>query len=276
MLTTKQYQDIKQLQQQCEVHGHFQLKLNDDMLRNRESGQLDFFHYENGELIAFLGLYPFGSEVEVCGMVKQDERRKGHYSRLFHQAMDTTVKAEGYKSILLNAPASSESGKAFLLHVNAAYAKSEYQMEWQQQPLPEVAGVTLRPATPEDWELRLRLNMEAFGDSAEDAPEVEAMIDRDPGSKMFMIDTNGITVGKIRLSLEGESQAWIFGFSILPEHQGKGIGRKALQQVVREQSSIGRTVHLEVETKNDNALGLYQSVGFQAVHAQDYYTYLQK
>ncbi|MGV2806599.1 GNAT family N-acetyltransferase, partial [Clostridium perfringens] len=83
---------------------------------------------------------------------------------------------------------------------------------------------------------------------------------------------NEETVGKLRVSRE-DGQAWIYGFSILPEYQGRGIGRKALRQVVKEQSSAGFTVHLEVETRNDHALRLYESVGFKSVHVQDYYKY---
>jgi ribosomal protein S18 acetylase RimI-like enzyme len=46
-----------------------------------------------------------------------------------------------------------------------------------------------------------------------------------------------------------------------------------LRRVIKDQSSTGHSIHLEVETKNDHALGLYESVGFQAVHSQDYYSY---
>ncbi|WP_231607243.1 GNAT family N-acetyltransferase [Fictibacillus sp. 18YEL24] len=60
----------------------------------------------------------------------------------------------------------------------------------------------------------------------------------------------------------------------MPEHQGQGFGRKVLGQVIKEQSSAGYSVYLEVETKNDQALGLYKAVGFKVVHSQDYYTYL--
>jgi hypothetical protein len=44
MLTTQQLQDIEQLQKECETHDHLQLKLNWEMLRKRETNQLDFFH----------------------------------------------------------------------------------------------------------------------------------------------------------------------------------------------------------------------------------------
>lgn len=255
------------------THDHLQLKLNWEMLRNRQSDQLDFFHYEKDELVAFLGLYAFGSTVEVCGMVKPSERRKGHFHRLFQQGMEK-VRQNGYKKILLNAPAGSDAAKAFLSKQGAEYAFSEHQMEWQEKSLEETDGILLRQATLEDYEMRVRLSVTAFGVDEEDARAMESKIFTD-NTDMLMIDVNEGTVGKIRVSRE-EGQAWIYGFSIFPEYQGKGIGRKVLRRVIKEQSSAGYSVHLEVETKNDHALGLYESVGFKVVHAQDYYRYQRR
>jgi ribosomal protein S18 acetylase RimI-like enzyme len=271
MLTTQQLQDIEQLQKECETHDHLQLKLNWDMLRNRESNQLDILHYENDELVAFLGLYAFGSTVEVCGMVKPCERRKGHFHRLFQQGMET-AKQNGYKKILLNAPAGSNSAKAFLIKQGADYAFSEHQMEWQERSLEEVDGFILRPAKADDYDMRVRLSVTGFGVDEEDAQAMESRVNGDKDTDMLMIDVNEETVGKIRVSRE-DGQAWIYGFSILPEQQGRGIGGKVLRRVVKDQSSAGHSVHLEVQTKNERALRLYESVGFKAVHAQDYYTY---
>ncbi|WP_282936628.1 GNAT family N-acetyltransferase [Paenibacillus sp. RC67] len=271
MLTIQQIKDIEKLQKECEIHDHLQLKLNWEMLRERESDQLDFFHYENGELVAFLGLYAFGSTVEVCGMVKPSERRNGHFHRLFQQGM-AKVKQTGYKKILLNAPAGSDAAKAFLSKQGAEYAFSEHQMEWQEKALEETDGIFLRQATLDDYEMRVRLSVTAFGLDEEDARARESKIFAD-NTDMLMIDVSEGTVGKIRVSRE-EGQAWIYGFSILPEYQGKGIGRKVLRRIIKEQRSAGYSVHLEVETKNDHALGLYESVGFKTMHSQDYYRWM--
>ncbi|MFC5406044.1 GNAT family N-acetyltransferase [Cohnella soli] len=271
MLTKQQLTDIERLQEECERFDQIQLKLNGEMLRKRESDQLDYFYYENGALIAFLALYPFGSTVEVCGMVAPLERRKGHFQRLFRDAM-AYVGQGGYNKILLNTPAGSVSGKAFLLEQGAQYAFSEYQMEWQIRPYEDVIGIRLRPAEPEDFEMRIRLNATAFGLSEEDSRAIESRLDIESDTSVYMIEEGGVTVGKIRVSCE-EGQAWIYGFSILPDYQGRGIGRNVLRQVVRDQSGAGYSVHLEVETKNAQALGLYESVGFKVVHAQDYYRY---
>ncbi|NBD24635.1 GNAT family N-acetyltransferase [Paenibacillus glycinis] len=271
MLTSQQLLAIERLQRACEDHDGIQLKLNWEMLRQRGSDeQLDFLQEENGELIAFLGLYPFGSTVEACGMVKPGERRKGHFQRLFRQGMDKAIQY-GYRNILLNAPAGSEPAKAFLRKQGAEYAFSEHQMVWREQPLEAADDIVLRQATAADYEMRVRLTVAAFGVNEEDARSVESR-DFATNTDMLMIDANGETVGKIRVSREA-GQAWIYGFAILPAHQGKGIGRKVLRRVIKEQSAAGYSVHLEVETKNDHALGLYESVGFRAVHAQDYYRY---
>lgn len=271
MLTTQQLLDIEQLQKECEQHDHIHLKLNWEMLRKRDSDQLDFLHYESGELVVFLGLYAFGSTVEVCGMVKPGERRKGHFQRLFQQGMDA-IKQRGYKKILLNAPARSDSAKAFLNNQGADYAFTEHQMKWQERSLEEVDGIFLRQATHDDFAMRVRLSVTAFGLNEENSQAMETELDEDNDNDMFMIVVNEETVGKIRVYRE-EEQAWIYGFCILPEQQGKGIGRKVLRRIIKDESSAGYSVHLEVETKNEHALRLYESVGFKVEHAQDYYTY---
>ncbi|QJD83000.1 GNAT family N-acetyltransferase [Cohnella herbarum] len=271
MLTKQRLQEIERLQQECERHDGIQLKLNWDMLKKRESDQLDFFYYENDELAAFLGLYDFGSTVEVCGMVKPRERRKGHFDSLFHQGMNV-AKQQGYKKILLNAPTGSEAAKAFLNKQGAEYAFSEHQMKWQQRPIEEAEGIILREATADDYKMRVRLTVTAFGLEEADAQEIENRVDQDSEAEMLMIEADGETVGKIRVDRQ-DGEAWLYGFSVLPERQGKGIGRKALRRVIKQLSATGHSVHLEVETKNDQALGLYESVGFKAVHSQDYYRY---
>lgn len=271
MLTTKQLKEIEILQKECEKNDSLQLKLNWEMLRNRETDQFDFLKYDNEELIAFLGVYAFGSTAEVCGMVKPSERRKGHFKELFNRAK-VTMKHHGFKNVLLNAPASSDAGKAFLKTVGANYKFTEHQMQWLPQSLDDSAGFTLRHATIGDTEMRVKLDVEAFGVPEEDARAMESRIDSDEDTDMFMIALEDKTIGKVRVKRE-DGEAWIYGFCILPEYQGKGIGRKVLSEVVKGQSELGYSVHLEVETKNAHALKLYESVGFKAVHAQDYYVY---
>lgn len=272
MLTMEQLYDVEKLQKEVEVFDKIELKLNWDMLRDRESDHFDFLHYENNELIAFIGLYPFGSTVEVTGMVKPRERRKGQFTKLFKKAMKSAGKI-GYKRILLNAPSTAREAKDFLKKQKADYSFTEHQMKWRPRPLTvSYSEFKLRPTERKDADLRIQLDMLAFDLSEEDALANESNIFNDPDTDLFMIEVNHKAIGKIQIYLE-DSQAWIYGFSILPEFQGQGIGSKVLRYLVQEQSKKGYSVHLEVETTNTNALGLYKAVGFTVIHAQDYYTY---
>ncbi|MGE6412835.1 GNAT family N-acetyltransferase [Planococcus kocurii] len=271
MLSTRQLNEIEQLQKEVEAYDVLELKLNWEMLRSRDSKQLDFFHYESNKLIAFIGLYSFGSTVEVTGMVKPTERRKGHFTKLFEEAM-TSVQQIGYKKVLLNTPASAKAAQDFLKNQGALYKFSEHQMQWEPQPLTASTGFILRQAESTDLKMRIRLDVEAFDISLEDATAMESRLNEEQDTEMLMIDVNNETIGKIRIQRR-DSQAWIYGFSILPEYQGRGIGRKVLQHTVKQQSEAGYSIHLDVETKNAHALRLYEAIGFVVKHAQDYYVY---
>lgn len=271
MLTTKQLNDIEALQKECEIHDNIQLKLNWDMLKTRSETNFDFLLYDKDELIAFLGLYPFGTTVEICGMVKPRERRKHHFSKLLEQAIAIS-RLQGFHKILLNAPAGSDEAKAFLKGINAVYSFSEHQMKWKQKDLEEVSGFTLRIAEQKDLPLRIRLNIESFGLDEQSSIEIENRLDAEMDNSVYIIDVQGESVGKIRVKVE-DNEAWIYGFCILPDFRGNGIGRKVLQSIITKYSDLGNTLHLEVETENAHALNLYESIGFQIVHAQDYYSY---
>lgn len=61
MLTKKQLDDIRSLQQICEETENIELKLNWDTLRSRPADEKhDYFHYnKNGKLLGYLALYSF-------------------------------------------------------------------------------------------------------------------------------------------------------------------------------------------------------------------------
>ncbi|MDW0116569.1 GNAT family N-acetyltransferase [Sporosarcina thermotolerans] len=269
MLTTEQLQSIANLQKECETNDGNLLKLNWDMLRQREDQAMDFFHYVDGELVAYLALYGFGSTVEICGMVKPAHRNQNHFTNLWHQAL-LVIKEKGYKKILLNAPSTSQSAKEWLEKQPCTYDFSEYQMVWKRQSLEEGSGVLLRQSTEEDVPFEIELDVLGFGMSLEDATIHQQEVKNYPNDAHFIIEADGKRLGKIRVS-RNDGESYIYGFVIHPDFQGKGYGRKALQAVVHLEQPSGNPIRLEVEAKNRNALRLYESIGFQTVQGQDYY-----
>ncbi|MEH7440331.1 GNAT family N-acetyltransferase [Neobacillus drentensis] len=273
MLTQEELDSIKELQAVCEKAGGFHLKLNYDMLENRLGQEKeDFFHYENDKLVGFVGSYDFGNKVELCGMVHPNYRRRGIFTRLLEQGIDE-AKRRNIKKILLNAPSSSLSAKNFLTAIPCTFYVAEYQMKWHNVELSEDPSVTLRPSTTtEDFEAEIQLEVSAFGFNEDEARRFNQQIRENSSDQNFIIEADGKTAGKIRVD-EANGEAWIYGFAVFPELQGKGIGRKALTKVVKTENQKGLSVFLEVEAKNAHALKLYESCGFRSYHSQDYYKY---
>ncbi|MGX1194699.1 GNAT family N-acetyltransferase [Metabacillus sp. SLBN-84] len=266
MLTEEQLKEIKELQSECEELDGIQLKLNWDMLQTGEDEHL--LHYENGMLAAFLGIYGFGSKAELCGMVKPSYRRKGIFTHMLNQALAQCK--DTYREILLNAPAESRAAKELLKKMPCTYSISEYQMKWAETPLEEDNLVNLRPSVPSDLNLETQLDVLCFGFLEHEAGPYNRSLKREANQDFIIIEYKGKSVGKLRVS-HSSGEAWIYGFAVLPDYQGKGIGRDTLKKIVLKETGEGYPVFLEVEAKNEHALRLYESCGFKAFHVQDYY-----
>lgn len=269
MLSNEQLLAIELLQKECEQVDNIQLKLNWDMLRQRDDLSMDFFYEENGQLIAYLALYGFGSTVEVCGMVKPIARRHHHFSTLWEKAQQV-IQGKEFTKVLLNAPASSTSAKEWLSTQPCGYDFSEFQMKWKQQPIEASNDILLRKSLSDDTNFEVQLNVLAFNMSKEDARLHQEVIKNNSDDHSFIIEAEGQNIGKIRVNrIDGE--AYIYGFAISPEFQGKGYGGKVLRNMVKNEHESGFSIGLDVEAKNVHALRLYEKIGFMTVQAQDYY-----
>jgi ribosomal protein S18 acetylase RimI-like enzyme len=271
MLTKEELKNIKMLQEICEKEGNLQLKLNFDMLESRsENRKEDFFHYEDGNLVGFLGSYYFGNKVEICGMVHPDYRRRGIFSKLLEEVLQEAKKREA-RTVLLNAPNESQSAKQFLRNIPCTLSMIEYQMKWQNTELFEDQSITVRPSVSEEHkEAEIQLDVQCFGLNEKEARQYKKENKDLDTDLRLIIEVDGKIAGKMRIS-EINGEAWIFGFAVFPELQGKGIGRKALSKVVKMEDEKGFSIFLEVEAKNAHALRLYESCGFISYHSQDYY-----
>ncbi|MED3913615.1 GNAT family N-acetyltransferase [Priestia megaterium] len=274
MLEQHVLEDIQKLQSICEQEEHIELKLNFDMLRSRKQNEVnDFFHYEDNQLVGFIGLYGFGNTVEICGMVAPSYRRKRVFSKLFSQVLHICKKRQ-YTEILLNAPGDSVSGREFLKQIPCSFTFSEYQMKWAEKELEDDNPfVTLRSSQSDtDMKMEMQVDVECFGMSLTEAAAYYEQTKTEEQQIHFIVEYNSQAVGKLRVSYD-KSEAWIYGFGILPSYQKLGIGKAALKQVVLKQLRLGYDIFLEVEAKNKRALQLYETCGFNSYHVQDYYVY---
>lgn len=263
---------ITQLQEICEAEKKFNLKLNLDMITERDNDEFDFFHYDSKQLIGYLGLYPFGKKFELCGMVHPQYRRKGIFTKLLEKAKPLLVQAE---EVLLNTPESSISGKAFIQSLPCQYAFSEFQMKWNQRTKGKnTANLTLKKATEIDIPFIQKLDMLCFDLTEEEALSFANIRLNAKNDTIYLILDGTEEVGKIRLQLQ-EAELWIYGFAVHPDYQGRGIGSQVLNQIIRNEGKQ-YSIHLEVAAKNAHALRLYQSCGFEVYGEQAYYKFDRK
>lgn len=267
---TQMLQNIAGLKKMCEQFDHIQLKLNESTIESGQGVKV-FQQTEDKQLIGYLGVYGFGATAEVCGMVHPDFRRLGIFTALFNEAL-AFMKGAGYKTVLLNSPASSSAGQAFIHQIGASYKMTEYQMKWNGNVTPEPSEkLALRKAQPGDRSFQINLDADGFSIPRE---EVEQFFDaevEDPSTVSHIIEWEGQSAGKLRIHLMND-QYWIYGFVVSQELRGRGIGRNALLNVLHQLQADGLEVHLEVEAENKGPLKLYESCGFEVYHAQDYYT----
>jgi len=274
VLTSEELEQIQSLEQTCTAHDGFALKLNWSMLRSRNGHEpQDYLYYQDGELIAFLGLYSFGSEeVEVSGMVHPSYRRQGIFRGMLTEAI-ADCRSRKFSRVLLIVTGASDTGKAFATGLGAEYSFSEYYMERIHAPSQQaVLPIRLRPVALSDLELLAQLNADGFSMSIEDAREYVRQTLEKNKETTYVAELEGTSIGKISVRLD-EKQAFYYGFVVANELRGRGYGRAILQKTMEfAEEELQKTHHsLEVAAKNESALHLYRSCGFESVRSIEYY-----
>lgn len=266
---------IKELESLCNDNEGLKLKLNWDMLYQRQSDVTnDFLCFDgSGQLVGYLALYSFGGpEAEISGMVHPSYRQKGIFSGLLAHVSDECRRRD-IKSLLLICDRNSSSGAAFAKAYNAEFDHSENKMEMPGsiEPIELNSSILLRKADAEDIEMLVKLNSICFGVSEETTKSYYSNNNVLNSDQIFISVLDGTDIGMLRLSKENDD-ILIYGFGIKPEFRGKGYGRITLGRAVNaalEQKP--RRVALEVDCVNDTALSLYKSCGFKTTATYDYY-----
>jgi ribosomal protein S18 acetylase RimI-like enzyme len=246
------------------------LKLEWEVLRARSGDRVeDLLWWDHGQVCGFVGLYSFGSPVELAGMVAPASRRRGVGTALLDAAI-ALCRSRGEQVALLVVPRASIAGRTLALARGAQLDHSEHALAMTGLPKnsTRTLGVTVRSAVGADWPVVLRLIEAGFGQPAHDITE-EPEATR---GETFVIEHDGQVAGTIRVNRHAQD-ATIYGFVIDPELQGRGLGREALRQLCDRLTAQGAArIGIEVEVDNERALTLYTSLGFEPVTTEDYFS----
>jgi ribosomal protein S18 acetylase RimI-like enzyme len=150
---------------------------------------------------------------------------------------------------------------------------NEYKMTLDKPILPAAFGTELvfRRARPAEKVILQQLMIKIFFGMTEENvagwyENVEA-----PDARYYVVLLDDAYVGKVDVCMD-EHEALIYNFGIAPEYRRRGFGRQLLARTTQDLQAMGhRRITLEVETRNEHALALYRSCGFQESSKYDYY-----
>lgn len=272
-LTDAEITEIAQLVTFCNEQGNLRTRIPLDALHQRSGSEIDdFLYYENSELAGYLYIDSWGKvEKEITGVVKPEFRRRGIFRQLF-EAARVDCKERGVKDMILVCEQNSYAAHAFARAVKAHHDFSEHEMILGTFVERQVSDPRfhMRSATPEDQPALISIMATDMGNEEEARQLVEELY-KEPEQHFYLAALDEKPLGCLRLDKQGEAVG-IYSFIVRPEHRKHGYGRMMLEHIIRRIYDEGpRTIMLEVETTNRNAIGLYESCGFFTRTTYDYF-----
>lgn len=249
----------------------------EEMLAPSENTPAQLLHYQGETLTGFAYLQHLrpDSAIEIYGMVHPDHRRKGVGGTLL-EAAKAVWRQRGASGMLLVCDGALPSGKAFAEANGEEYRFSEHRMvldptSIKRPQLSQGQQIHVQRAEATEVPILAHLVAQAFDDSEEEKKDWIARIFSADNQRFYIGRLDGLPIGTLRIVSFGK-QIDIVTFGVLPSYRGRGYGRQMLLAIV-DLLLVERwpEIALDVETKNANALGLYESCGFRKIRTCDYY-----
>lgn len=281
-LTKDEITAIQQLAAICNAFEGLHMPLSTSAMLEQRSGNetLDFLHYEQGQLVGYVGLDNYGTkQKELVGMVHPDYRRRGIGTQLL-QAAKEEGRHSGIEELVLTCEHSSTSGTTFVKNIHAHLSYAEHEMVlgvFKERPIFD-ERLTFREAmSQDDLEMIVSIMAASMEGSTEHAREHVMNMAKQLNQYFYLMTFGGTSVGcdepigSLRLDAM-EGRTGIYGFVVRPEYRGQGYGRQLLQEVIRIIHNEGsQEIMLDIDVHNTNTLSLYLSCGFEIKTTYDYY-----
>jgi ribosomal protein S18 acetylase RimI-like enzyme len=270
--------EIRKAEELCRKHDNHAGSISLDSSFNfRQDLKSVFLLYDQHILVSVLSIFaPTRQEAEVSAFTIPASRQKGYFNILLEEAT-AEIKRCGVKDILFVCEPSTLSGREVLKKLNARYDFTEYSMKYFETPLSptvksSVQGIMIKASTENIDEI-VELRQKIFADCFDDAMAIAGNTFGSDKRDQYIFSLSDQHVGIVSVFVE-EAEASIHGFGIIPEYQGKGLGKEMLLQITKNLISEGyKDIIIEVDSKNQAAFELYKKCGFKVTVSYDYYRY---
>lgn len=275
-LNGRQREEVRALENLCgeqdKIQGGISLTADED------TGTLPayFLCYEEELLAGFAILYRMPDMVaEICSYIHPQYRKRTMYKKLMTAVLKELKQAEIKTGYYVFEPHASKDFTDMTERGYFTYSHSEYLMEWKYsyQLMPTNALVLKQLAQPEE-RTAAQLLAGAFSMPEEEAAErLSQVCGRD--GVYYAAWQKAEMVGLFALA-EEKTTFYVFDFAVDGDHQGRGIGKALLKEIIRlvqEKCAGGedKKVRIQVGSRNEAAFRLYQKNGFQVISQRDYY-----
>lgn len=272
-LNGRQREEVRELEQICKDCDHINGGVTLATEGDNSEATVFLLSYEENVLAGFVTLYQFeDNSAEILIYIHPNHRKRLHYKKIA-KAIGKELNKNTEAVYYVTEPHKSADLEWLCEEGHFDYDHSEYMMEWkysyQLAPTNELSVKELTDA----HELReaAQLLAGAFAMDSEVATERIVQL-LDSGCKYYGAWKRNELVGIFCLS-EGKESVYVFDFAIDFDHQGRGLGKALLKELIRlvqEKSYIAKIL-IQVGSKNETAFRLYQKNGFMVISQRDYY-----
>ena len=266
--------EVSKVQAVCNEHDKLQGEIEfDTSLNFNKDMKSIFLLYEDKKLVSVLSIFaPTSNEGEITAVTLPEYRQRGYFKKLYEKAVEE-LKNYNVKDVLFVCESESTIGKEVITKLQGKYEFTEYSMKYCNEATEDINSIyntKLRIATNEDLEELICMSQSIFNDEYADA---KSMIEGSFASEarvQYIAIFDNKPVGSATVFSDKE-QSTIYALGILPEYQGKGIGREFLTLLLKEPLKDKQNIRLEVNSVNARAFNLYKSMNFKVEVAFDYY-----
>jgi ribosomal protein S18 acetylase RimI-like enzyme len=274
-LAEEQAEQARALRDLCNSADGLDLKLGISAGFEAQSAEPNAFLCTlDGALVGFCTLVGGDdSQLELCGMVHPEYRRRGIGRALLHAALDSARRRPAAMRVLLICEDASVSGRAFVAAAGGKHDFSENRMETTSTPPAHgsASQLDVREARVDEAHDLAHVIGGSFGQSDDHMAEdiVRDMTAED--ERYFLARLGNEPVGAFKIFID-RPKAYIYAFGVLPEYRRRGYGREILENILPRLFAEGwKAVGLEVDADNAPAQALYLAVGFHNVTVYGYY-----
>ena len=279
MLTRTQQLDnraltaLQSLLDVCRQQDGYTIPVYPHLLKEHRSSPSSFLYYDEGTLVGFLAIFHFHPDAcEVALLVAPTHRKQGLAKTLWHTMLPSLHTLRPViKHLIISTP--SGLNRSLLKQHAFHFEHSEYDMEYANLTpcvMPDTP-LTIRPATHADIPSLCIIDKACFNPNRPN-PELRIKKSLDhPQVHVFIASHMHQIIGQVHLIFE-KTEARLTDLSILPAQQRQGFGQALIAHSLADAYKNKQDrVTLIVAAQNQQALQLYQNLGFTIYNAVDYY-----